>query len=91
MWVLTLDPVGAFNSQSTANAWWAVSKLHATEHPASAELLQALESALVRTLTAPCELQRPNSQAISSTWWVQGWGGKSEVAAGQPGLTGPAE
>ncbi|PRW32584.1 Solute carrier family 35 member G1 [Chlorella sorokiniana] len=63
---------GFFNSQSTANAWWAVAKLHSPEHPASIELVVALEGALVGCLTAPREFDRPNAQACSATWWS--WG-----------------
>lgn len=59
---------GRFNAQSCANAFWAVCKMHTTEHPASPDLLTALEAALALALTSTCDAQRPNSQAVSSTW-----------------------
>ena len=46
---------GAFNPQSTSNAWWAVSKLFAPDCPAPPELLDALEAALLGCLAAPRE------------------------------------
>ncbi|KAK2078971.1 hypothetical protein QBZ16_002661 [Prototheca wickerhamii] len=63
---------GAFNPQSTSNAWWAVSKLFAPDCPAPPELLDALEAALLGCLAAPREGTRPNAQAVSSTWYA--WG-----------------
>ena len=54
--------LGCFNSQSTANAWWAVSKLCTPGHPASVDLLAALEAASAACLTLPTEAERPNAQ-----------------------------
>ena len=53
---------GRFNSQSTSNAWWAVSKLVVGSYPLARDLLQALESALLGCLASPTEAERPNSQ-----------------------------
>ncbi|KDD71397.1 hypothetical protein H632_c5120p0, partial [Helicosporidium sp. ATCC 50920] len=111
---------GSFNPQSTANAWWAVSKLFgqggggrpsasielgscggllhegssrapSALHAALQRLLEALEGALASCLTSRASEesknqhgqpssaaskhpphQRPNAQAISSTWYA--WG-----------------
>jgi hypothetical protein len=76
---------GHFNSQSTANAWWAVSKLLPGGHPLAAELFLALETALLGCLSNPSEADRPNSQVGIAgralallgfwAWGLVGWGG----------------
>lgn len=63
---------GAFNPQSTSNAWWAVSKLFGGDAPAPPALLTALEAALGACLASGAESARPNAQAVSSTWYA--WG-----------------
>ncbi|KAL4421371.1 hypothetical protein ABPG75_010662 [Micractinium tetrahymenae] len=63
---------GLFNAQSTANAWWAVAKLHATEHPASVEMVGALENALIACLAGPSDATKLNAQGVSSVWYSCG-------------------
>lgn len=47
-----------------------MAKLHAAEHPASVEMVGALENALIACLTAPADSAKPNAQGVSSVWWV---------------------
>ena len=48
---------------------WSVAKL-GMEHPASVELVSALEDALLACLTADNDAEKPTAQAVSSIWWV---------------------
>ena len=55
-----------------------MAKLHSADHPASVQLVGALEEALVGCLTASADAAKPNAQAVSSIWWVLvGWTGCS--------------
>lgn len=47
---------------------WAVAKLHATEHPASVEMVGALENALIACLAGPSDATKLNAQGASSVW-----------------------
>lgn len=60
---------GLFNSQSTANAFWAAAKLHSLEHPMPPELLSALQTALVRCPPGDSPL---SAQGVSAVWYA--WG-----------------
>ena len=40
------------------------------DHPASAQLVTALEDALVACLTTDSAVEKPTAQAVSSIWWV---------------------
>ena len=48
---------------------WSVAKL-GMEHPASVELVSALEDALLACLTAESGAEKPTAQAVSSIWWA---------------------
>lgn len=66
---------GRFNSQSTSNAWWAVSKLVPSTHALFSPLLHALETALLGCLASSAsEAERPNSQVgMLGGNGVRGW------------------
>lgn len=66
---------GRFNSQSTSNAWWAVSKLVPSTHALFSPLLHALETALLGCLASSAsEAERPNSQVgVLGGNGVHGW------------------
>lgn len=45
-----------------------MAKLHATSHPASVEMVGALEHALVACLAGPSDATKLNAQGVSSVW-----------------------